>query len=96
MVYELANAWATKTKLSLKKIKIFLDDLEEIDIKIEPVTLELISNAIEFSKNYRVSVYDASYAVLAKEKKCDFITADSKFVEKVSLPFVKNLNNYST
>lgn len=94
MVYELANAWATKTKLSFKQIKTFLEDLKEIEIKIEPITIGLISNAVEFSKSHHVSVYDASYAVLAKEKGCDLITADSKFIEMVKLPFVKNLKNY--
>ena len=94
IIYELANAWSTKTKLSVEKIKIFLEDLKEIDIKIEPLTFGLISKTIDFSKKYRVSVYDASYAVLAKEKKCDLITADSKFAEQVNLPFIKHLSKY--
>ena len=91
IIYELANAWATKTKLPIEKIKIFLKDFEQTGIKIEAMTFELIGEAIEFSKKYHVSVYDASYAVLAKQKKCDFITADSKFVRQVNLPFIKNL-----
>ena len=96
IIYELANAWATKTKLSLRKIKTFLEDLQQIRIKIEPVTFELISKAVHFSKNHHVSVYDASYAELAKEKKCDLVTADSKFVEKMNLPFIKHIDKYST
>ena len=96
IIYELANAWSTKTKLSVEKIKTFLEDFEEIDIEIEPLTFALISKAIDFSKKYHVSVYDASYAVLAREQKCDLFTADSKFVEKMSLPFIKHLNKYST
>lgn len=94
IIYELANSWATKTKLKISQIKLFLKDLEEIEIKIEPVTFELIRKTVDFSKKYHVSAYDASYAVLAQEKKCDFFTADSKFVAKVNLPFVKHLSNY--
>lgn len=95
IIYELANSWATKTKLKIPQIKIFLKDLEETEIKIEPVSFELVRKAIDFSKKYHVSVYDASYAVLAQEKDCDFVTADSKFVSKVKLPFVKHLSETS-
>lgn len=95
ILYELANSWATKTKLKISQIKVFLKDLEEIEIKIEPVTFELVRKAVDFSKKYYVSVYDASYAVLAEEKGCDFFTADFKFVKKVNLHFVKHLSEYS-
>jgi len=44
-----------------------------------------------FSRKYKVSVYDAVYAVLAQDKGCVLITADSKFVDQVNLPFVKKL-----
>ena len=95
IIYELSNAWATKTRLSVGKIETFLEDFEELKIKIEPVTFELIGKAICFAKKYHVSVYDASYAVLAKEKKCDLVTADSKFSKQTNLPFIKSLDKYS-
>lgn len=93
IIWELANSWATKTKLKTSQVKVFLKDFEEIEIKIEPVSFELVRKAVDFSKKYQVSVYDASYAVLAEEKGCDFVTADSKFVSKVKIPFVKHLSN---
>ncbi|MBI3282455.1 type II toxin-antitoxin system VapC family toxin [Candidatus Curtissbacteria bacterium] len=96
IIYELANSWATKTKLKNSQIKIFLKDFEEAEIKIEPVSFELIRRAIDFSRKYHVSVYDATYAMLASEKGCNFVTADSKFVAKVKLPFVKHLSEYSS
>lgn len=91
LIYELTNAWATKTKLPIEKIKVFLKDFEEIGIRIEAISFELIDKAIKFAKDYQVSVYDASYAVLAQKKKCNYITADFKFKNKVNLPFIKNL-----
>lgn len=96
IIYELSNARTTKTKLSIENINTFLEDFEGIRIKIESVTFDLIRKAVDFSKRYHVSVYDASYLVLAKEKKCDFITADSKFVEKINLPFVKHIRQVPT
>lgn len=94
IIYELANAWATKTQLTHDQIKIFMKDFSSTRIKIEAITFDLINHAILFSKKYHVSVYDASYAVLAREKRCDYYTADIKFVERVNLPFIKHLKNY--
>lgn len=93
--YELANAWATKTKLSFSVIKNNLEDLEDSNLIIEPVNFVLLKKAILFSKNHKVSVYDAIYAILAKEKNCELITADDKFVGQVRIPFVKSLKDYS-
>lgn len=95
ILYELGNAWATKTKLKPAKIKTFLADLDKTGLTIEAVTTTFIAKAVDFSKKYHVSVYDACYIVLAKEKKCDFITADAKLVNRVNLPFVKLLSDYN-
>lgn len=92
LFYETANAWATKSSLTLKATYNNLDDLREFDLAIESANFDLLQKAITFSKKYKVSVYDATYAVLAIEKKCDLITADEKFAKQVNLPFVKTLN----
>ncbi len=94
IIYELANAWATKTKLTISQIRTFIKDLEELEIKIEPIDLKLISKAVEFSKQYNVSVYDSTYIAFAEDKKCNFYTADSKFIKQVNLPFIKHIKDY--
>ncbi len=94
IIYELANAWATKTKLTNDQIKVFMKDFSSTRIKIETITFDLINSAIAFSKKYHVSVYDASYAVLAQYKRCDYYTVDTKFIERVNLPFIKHLKDY--
>lgn len=93
--YEIANAWATKSALSAIKVEANLSKLEEANLVIEPIDFKFIQQTVVFSKKYQVSVYDATYAVLAKEKKCDLITADDKFADKVQLPFVKKLSDYN-
>ena len=93
IICELSNAWVTKSKLSLSKIKANLSDLESLDLEIVDISLNLIEKAVTFARNYKVSVYDAIYAVLAQENKCDLITADEKFVEQVNLPFIKKLSS---
>lgn len=89
--YELSNAWSTKTSLSHDKIHEYLVILELSKLTITPMTFALLTNAVNLSKKYHVSVYDASYAELAAEKKCNLITADKKFVQQVNLPYVKLL-----
>lgn len=96
ILYELANAWATKTKLPSEKINTYFGELRNIDITIEPITIELVTRTAAFSKEYTISVYDAVYIVLAKEKKCDLYTADAKLVGKVKLSFAKYLSAYTT
>lgn len=93
--YEVANALATKTSLPLAKILKDLSRFEIYNFSIEHLTIKDMQEASKLSRKYKVSVYDAAYAVLAREKKCDLITADEKFVEQVKLPFVKSLRNYS-
>src|SRR6185312_4551961 len=77
ILYELANAWATKTNLTLDQAKTFMRDFTLTEVKTEPITIELVNDSMIFSKKYRVSVYDASYAILAQKRKCTYYTADS-------------------
>ena len=60
ILYELANAWTTKTKIDVASIKTYLEDLKDLQLDIRPVTFELIEKAVVFSKKYQVSVYDAA------------------------------------
>lgn len=93
ILYELANSWSTKSKLSIREVLDNIKLLKKYNLKVNPVNFQLLYKASKFSKKYKVSVYDAIYAVLAKEKKCELITADNKFADKVNLSFVKKLSD---
>lgn len=96
LFYEVANTLVTKTAIPEDKILRSLAQLDRLKLFVShPTVAELIKIA-KFASSYHVSVYDASYAVLAAEKSCDLFTADSKFVEKINLPFVKHLSEYSS
>ena len=94
LLYELANAWSTKTRVTDSQINTNLSDMKEYKLTIENVSFELIAEAIEFSREYKISVYDAFYAVLAKKNHCNLITADEKFAGRVNQPFIKKLSDY--
>lgn len=95
LLYELTNAWATKTNLNEKDIKANLDRLEKYSLQTIPVNFAILKKAASFSKKYQVSVYDATYAVIAEEQRCNLITADDRFADKVNLPFIKKLPAHS-
>jgi len=94
ILYELANAWSTKSVLKLESIIDNIKMLKKYSLKTIHMDSSLLEKAVSVSKKYKVSVYDAIYAVLAKEKKCLLITADEKFTKKINLPFVKLLSEY--
>ncbi len=90
--YELTNSWSTKSRLTIKDVLDNIKLLKRYNLKVNSVSFGLLNKASKFSKKYQVSVYDAIYAVLAKENKCDLITADEKFANKVNLNFIKKLS----
>lgn len=90
-LYELANALSTKTNLTFKEIEQSWNLFEKFNLSVVNPSLKFIRESLKFSRKYRVSVYDASYAVLALEKNCILFTADSKFAKKINLPFIKLL-----
>lgn len=93
IIYELANALTTKTKLPFSKVKSSLQDLEDLKIKYEIVTFDLIIKSAEIAKKYNISVYDSVYVALAKKKNCNLVTADIKLQRKLNFPFIKTLED---
>lgn len=91
LIYEVANALATKTVIPKSKIGDALNELDQYAFEVFYPSVESIISAGHFSKDNHVSVYDAIYVIAAQENKCDLITADNKFAKQVNLPFVKTL-----
>lgn len=82
LFYELANVLATKTRLSERAIaqafSLFWEfELERFDLG-EADFLE----GLALSRKYAITLYDASYLLLAKRLKCTFVTADKKLYER--------------
>ena len=94
VLYELANVLRFKKELTEEDILTAWEFFTDLKIQIFVPEPQFIKECIKFAKKYGVTVYDASYAVLAKEKKCDLITKDEKFAETVNLPFVKTLSDF--
>jgi predicted nucleic acid-binding protein len=94
ILYELGNILAYKNTLSKTDIDNIWQKFSNINLPLINPTGEFMKRCIDFSLQYHVTVYDASYAILALEKKCILLTADSKFAKKINFPFVKLLTHY--
>ena len=94
LYYELANVLATKTPLSVKSSSSALAEIFNLEIETYTLGVEEFLSSINLSNKYKISVYDASYMILAKRLNCNFITADVKLVKKTKdLKFVRLLND---
>lgn len=93
LFYEVANTLATKTTIPHSQIVKTLAKLDNLKLHIFHPTIIHIIKAASFAKQYKVSVYDAIYAILAIEKKCKLITADSKFISQINQKYIMKLGS---
>lgn len=94
ILYELGNILAYRPKLREVDINGIWSKLSDINLPVVNPTQDFMKKCIDFSLEHHLTVYDASYAVLALENNCILLTADSKFARKINLPFVKLLTYY--
>ena len=89
---EIANYLAVNTNTSRANIKESLNFLYRSNLIICEVTEAMLVEAAILAKKHKTSVYDMVYAVIAKNKKVNLITADNKFANKVNFTFVQTLS----
>lgn len=93
LLYEITNAWSTKTRLGIKQVEQNLHKLETFGLSLITVSFPLLHQASHIAMAYQVSVYDAVYVAIAQDNDCGLITADAKLQQRVNLPFIKLLGN---
>jgi predicted nucleic acid-binding protein len=92
LFYEVANALLYAKELKEKEISEFLEILYELDFEIIELSVKDIIKAAILGKQKDITVYDASYLILAQKLNANFITADLKLFRKIKdLNFVKLL-----
>ncbi len=93
LFYELANVLATKVAIPVKNASSALAEIFNLEIETFTLGVEEFLSSISVSRKYKISVYDASYMVLAERLNCDFITADAQLFRKTKdMKFVRLLN----
>ena len=94
LYYELANVLATKVPISVKNASSVLAEMFNLEFETFTLGEEEFLFSIGTSRKYKISVYDASYVILADRLNCNFITSDVKLFRKTKdLKFVKLLSN---
>jgi len=92
LYYELANVLATKVAIPVKNASSALAEIFNLEIETFTLGVEEFLSSISVSRKYKISVYDASYMILAERLNCDFITADAQLFRKTKdLKFVRLL-----
>ena len=92
LYYEVANALATKTALLEKDVRAALRNLLELDLASYSLGIDEYIGAAQLAMSSNITVYDASYPVLARSLHIDFVTADMRLVNILNdFEFVKAL-----
>jgi predicted nucleic acid-binding protein len=81
--YEIANVLATKVKLSTEEALAAFELIGAFEFYAHELNSSEYLEAMTLAMQHKISVYDASYHVLASRLGCSFLTADRKFWEKV-------------
>lgn len=81
--YEIANVLATRVKLSDDEAQEAFELVSAFELNVLELDSREFLEAMALADKHKVSVYDASYHVLAHRLGCRFLTADRKFWEKV-------------
>lgn len=81
--YEIANVLATKVRLSPEEALVAFELIGAFEFNVHELDSLEYLEAMTLAMKHKISVYDASYHVLASRLGCCFLTADRKFWEKV-------------
>lgn len=81
--YEIANVLATKVKISPEEALEAFELISAFEFNVHELDSHVYLEAMSLAMEHKISVYDASYHVLASRLGCRFLTADGKFWEKV-------------
>ncbi len=81
--YEIANVLATNTRLSIGDVTEAFSLICNFDLEVFSFDLDEFLSAMALSRQYKISLYDASYIELAIRLDCNFITADKRLYAKI-------------
>ena len=88
---EIGNYLVTQSKSSSNHIGKLMDFLFSLNLEIYQVREDDITEAVLLAKQFKTTVYDMLYAVVAKKNKTILITADDRFRRLTQFSHVKLL-----
>lgn len=95
LIYELTNALLKSKKLPIDKLVESVKKFYNLPIEIIPTNLEISLMTVKISARYNITTYDAVYISLAKQLKCQLITANLKCHGKIKDGSVVDIANFA-
>lgn len=93
VLYEVANALRYNKNLDENDIREAIGSLYDMEIDIIVPTKEVMARAIEFAREFNITIYDAVYVSLADILNAKLITADKMLVKACKRDFVVSLSD---
>lgn len=94
LLYEIANVLRYREGLPDEEILNLFEIIKDLELSAVHPSFSEFEEAMLYARSKSISVYDASYIILAKNLGCSLITADRRLVQSVYEPFVISLNTY--
>ena len=90
LFYEVANVLRYNEFPDEELLYIF-EILKDLEFSLIHLSFSEFEEAMLYARSKKISVYDATYVILAKNLACELITADKHLVKAVNESFVKQL-----
>ena len=84
MFYEVSNAIRYNEVMSIEEKLELVDDLFSMDFDVVTSNKEILSEAMKFALDTDTTIYDSVYLAVGRFKRCNLITADRAFRDKVN------------
>lgn len=85
-IYEVTNSFRSavlKKRISVKDAYAYTNELKTFNFPLVDCS-ELLNEVITTAFHFSISVYDATYVILAQEKNCPFVTGDKKLYTQIN------------
>jgi predicted nucleic acid-binding protein len=84
MFYEVSNAIRYNGVLSMEEKLELIDDVFSMDFDVVASNKEILSEAMKSALDTDTTIYDSVYLAVGRFKRCNLITADRAFRDKIN------------
>ena len=84
MFYEVSNAIRYNEVMSIEEKLELVDDLFSMDFDVVTSNKEILSEAMKSALDTDTTIYDSVYLAVGRFRRCNFITADKVFRDKIN------------
>jgi predicted nucleic acid-binding protein len=96
LFYEVMNAvrYSKVKKFSIEELGAVIEALENLDFEVADWTADIARKAVELSKRYNITIYDATYVALAGITGSRFYSSDQRLLDSVKVPYARHVREF--